>query len=124
VDPVTEERAPGSGSGETTAEVVSVYVTVGDLDEAHRLAHTLVSERLAACVSIIPGVVSVYRWEGAIQRGDELVMLCKTTRVRAEELCRRVDELHSYDLPCSVALSISGGSKAYMAWVVEQVSEG
>jgi periplasmic divalent cation tolerance protein len=94
-----------------------VLVTTGSQEEADRIATCLVEERLAACVNIVGGIRSVYRWEGKVQRDPELLLLVK---IRSAELTRvqaRVRELHSYETPEVIALPIAGGSEAYLRWL-------
>lgn len=103
-------------------DVVTVWMTVPDLSIAESLGRTLVEERLAACANVLPGVVSLYRWEGAMQRDDEVMMVLKTTRDRAPSLTRRAIELHPYEVPELLTLPVVGGSDRYRAWVAEEVA--
>jgi periplasmic divalent cation tolerance protein len=100
------------------------FCTCPDLESAQRIADSLVEERLAACVSVLPGLRSVYRWQGAIQRADEVLLLVKTTRERVEPLTARVASLHPYELPEVVAVEVAGGLAAYLDWVEEQTRTG
>ena len=97
--------------------VVFAYVTAGSAEEADRLARTVVAERLAACANIIPGMRSVYWWEGAIGEAAETVVLFKTRADRFEALAARVKALHSYECPCVVALPVTAGLPAYLGWI-------
>jgi len=106
----------------TADDVVTVWMTAPDLDVAESLSRTLVEERLAACANLLPGVVSVYRWEGAMQREAEVMMVLKTTGGRAQELARRAAELHPYEVPEVLTLPVVGGSDRYRAWVAEEVA--
>jgi periplasmic divalent cation tolerance protein len=99
-----------------------VLVTVPDKDEADRLAETLVFERLAACVNIIPAIESIYRWEGKVTKDQEILLLIKTAEDRYGELEQRIQTLHSYTTPEVIALKIERGSKAYLSWLIESVS--
>ena len=94
-----------------------VLLTAPDRDVAERLAHTLVSERLAACVNLVPGVQSVYRWEGVINQDEEVLLVAKTRSERSDALTARVRELHPYDLPETVVLTAVGGSAEYLDWI-------
>lgn len=94
-----------------------VFVTTSNREEAATLAEALVSERLAACVNLIPAVESVYWWEGKVTRDNEALMIIKTTAERYLELERRVKELHSYSTPEVVALRIERGSEEYLKWL-------
>ena len=101
------------------AEVRVVLVTAPE-GEAEGLARALVTEGLAACVNLVPGVRSIYRWEGKVQSDDEVLLLIKTTEVQVAALTERVKALHSYDLPEVLALPAVGGSEPYLRWVVEE----
>ncbi|MCY3981645.1 MAG: divalent-cation tolerance protein CutA [Alphaproteobacteria bacterium] len=97
-----------------------LYMTAGDREEALALAHLLVGERLAACANVIGAATSVYRWQGAVQEEDEVVLVAKTVESRVEAAVRRVRTVHSYDTPCVVAVPISGGDAAFLSWVQEE----
>ena len=98
-----------------------VLTTVGLMENAEQLADTLVQRRLAACVSIVGPIRSIYRWKGNIAREKEYLLLIKTTAERAAELQVAFDELHSYELPERIELGIEGGSGAYLEWLSAQV---
>ena len=96
---------------------IIVLVTVPSEDEASKIAEALVSERLAACVNILSGVESVYRWEGKVNRDRELLLVIKSTAPRYSELERRVHQLHSYSTPEVIAIDIDRGSEKYLGWL-------
>lgn len=96
-----------------------VFVTAPNKDEAARIAETLVSERLAACVNIVGAVESIYRWEGQVTRDSEALLIIKTTDERYEELEQRVKELHSYTTPEVIAYKVERGSEDYLRWLRE-----
>jgi periplasmic divalent cation tolerance protein len=98
-------------------ETIVVLVTVPNGETAEKLAEALVGEELAACVNIVAGVRSIYRWQGKIEKNSELLCLCKTTRGGFERLRARVVELHPYDLPEVVALPIADGHAPYLDWI-------
>jgi len=100
-----------------------VLCTCPDRPSADRLAETLVQERLAACVSLLPGVGSVYRWEGRIERAEEVLLLAKTQASRMPDLVERLRALHPYELPEILAVEAAGGLPAYLAWVAAQTRE-
>lgn len=102
------------------SEALVVFCTCEDRAQAHRIAGKLVEERLAACVNIIAGVRSVYRWEGKVSEAEEVQLLIKTVRDRYPALRRRIAELHSYDTPEIIALPITEGSEKYLDWLREQ----
>jgi periplasmic divalent cation tolerance protein len=107
-------------------EACVVLVTCASEAAAEALATTLVEERLAACGNIVPGVRSIYRWQGAVQRDSETLLLLKTTAATVPALSGRVRELHPYDLPEVLALPVSGGLHEYLEWIEEStnLSEG
>lgn len=90
---------------------------------ADLLAESLVSERLAACVSVLPGVRSTYRWRGEIEHADEVLLLIKTTRDRLDALSARVQVLHPNELPEVLAFEAVGGLAPYLDWVTEQTRD-
>lgn len=96
---------------------VVVLVTAGSPDEGARIAEALVAERLAACVSRVPAVESVYRWQGAIERATEVLLIIKTRADRVEPLIARVRALHSYSVPEVVALPVTAGNPDYLRWL-------
>jgi len=98
-------------------EVVLVLVTVDSEETGLKIARSLVAERLAACVNIVPGLRSIYRWQGQVEDDSELLLLIKTRQALIEPLRARVTQLHPYDLPEVAALAISGGSEDYLDWV-------
>ena len=97
--------------------IVTVLMTAPGADEAEALVRRLVGERLAACGNIVPGAVSVYRWEGSVQRDAEAVVVLKTTRRLVPDLLRRAEELHPYDVPELLVHEVATGSEAYLDWV-------
>jgi periplasmic divalent cation tolerance protein len=99
-----------------------VYMTAGSIDEARRIGRALVEERLVACVNLIDGMKSIYRWQGADEEGSEVVIIAKTTAGRVGPLVERVRALHSYDVPCVVAVPIESGDPAFMAWIARETA--
>jgi periplasmic divalent cation tolerance protein len=106
---------------DSTPEIRIALTTVGDADAARRLARALVEERLAACVNVVPGVESVYRWEGAVESAAEHLLVIKTTAAAWPRLLARLGTLHPYALPELVALAPGAVSAAYARWVGESV---
>ena len=102
-------------------EHLVVLMTAGSQEEAVRIADTLVAEMLAACVNVLPGVTSIYRWEGEVQRDQEWLLVAKSTREVLDDLVRCVQAIHSYDLPELIALPVVGGSEAYLRWLDGEV---
>lgn len=105
------------------AQAISVYIVTADMAEAERIAETLVAERLAACVNILGAVRSVYRWQGAVERAEEVAMIAKTAEAQFEPLAARVKALHSYDTPAIVAWPIVAGDAAYLDWIDAETGE-
>ena len=105
-------------------QVLSVYVTAADAEEARRIGRALVEENLAACVNLLPGHTAIYRWKGELEEGAECAFLAKTTAGRFEALRARVRALHSYDLPCIVAFPAETGDAEFLDWVCAGVRAG
>lgn len=108
---------------DVSASVVVVLTTLPNPEKAAEIARILVEERLAACVNILPGIRSIYRWKDAIQDEPETLAIAKTTADRAEALHARLIALHPYELPEVIALPVSGGHAPYLAWVAASVAE-
>lgn len=99
---------------------VFVYTTYPSLVEAEEAGRALVESQLAACVNILPGMISHYRWEGAIVRGDEVVMLIKTRASLAERVGAEVKARHSYTTPAILVLPIESVDTAYHTWLMSE----
>lgn len=100
-------------------DVLICFCSCPDIATAGRIAEALVEERLAACVNVLPGLQSVYRWQGQIQRDAEVLLLIKTTRARYPALQARLPQLHPYELPELLAVEAAAGLPAYLQWVAE-----
>lgn len=101
-----------------------VHCTCPDAGTAARIARILVDERLAACASLLPGVRSIYRWQGAVEQADEVLLLIKTAADRLQALIARIGALHPHELPEVIAVEATGGSAAYLAWVADATRPG
>lgn len=101
---------------------VLVLTTIGGDADARPLARLLVEQRLAACVNILPGVTSLYRWEGAVSEDSEQLLVIKTAEARVEELRKVLFANHPYEVPEFVVLPIAGMSAAYEAWLLGAVA--
>ena len=101
--------------------VVSVYAVFADAEEAERIGRAVVEERLAACVNILGGARSIYRWQGSIETADEVAAIFKTTLASTDALVARIAALHSYDVPCIVSWPIDKITAAYADWVEDSV---
>ena len=105
-------------------ESLVVLTTAPTAEEADALAAALVERQLAACVQIVGPVTSVYRWEGAVQRSEERLLLVKTTAAAYPRVEAAIRELHSYECPEVVAQPIEAGSRDYLAWIRAHVGDG
>lgn len=101
---------------------IIVLTTISDITIGKKLARTLVEEKLAACVNIIPYVKSVYRWEGKVVEDDEALLVIKTEEEVKDRIIKRIKELHPYELPEIIVLNITGGLENYLKWVRENVN--
>jgi periplasmic divalent cation tolerance protein len=106
-----------------TSDGTIVLITASSQDEAEKIAAALVNEHLAACVNIVPEVLSLFFWEGKTQDSHETLLICKSRLPLIEKLIKRVKELHSYTVPEIVALPIVTGSREYLSWLKETVKE-
>ncbi len=102
-------------------ETVVVLVTAPTADQAAAIARTLVEEKLAACGNVVPGIRSIYRWEGKICDDAEALLVLKVPAKRLQELSDRVVALHPYEVPEVVALPIVGGNERYIDWIVQSM---
>ena len=109
--------------GHDVTNIRLILVTTSPRAEAKRIAHALVEERLAACVNLIGGVHSVYRWKEAVETADEVLLLIKTPQEKVEAVRTRVHELHSYEMPEFLVLDVADGSNAYLDWILSSVTE-
>ena len=103
-------------------EVRVVLVTAPDAETGERIARALVEERLIACANVVPGIRSIYRWQGRVAEDAEVLLVLKTRASRCEALAARVKALHPYELPEVIALPVADGSEAYLDWVVAESS--
>jgi periplasmic divalent cation tolerance protein len=101
---------------------VFVYTTYPSIVEAERVGRALVERRLCACVNILPGMVSLYWWQGAIERGDELVMIIKTRASLVEAVRTTVRQMHSYSTPAILVLPIESVDPDYNAWLMAETA--
>lgn len=115
------DPAADPGSGEASRAVV-VLLTGPTADTLRAIGGSLVAERLAACVNVLPGVRSIYRWQGAVEESEEALAIVKTTADRLPDLEARVGELHPYELPEILAIEPDGGSTSYLNWIRESVT--
>jgi periplasmic divalent cation tolerance protein len=100
-----------------------LYITAKDAGEATSIGRALVNERLAACANIFSPIHSVYRWKGAVEECGEVLLVAKTRQTLVKKVVKRVKALHSYECPCIVALPITGGNPAYLAWIDDETDK-
>lgn len=98
-----------------------VLCTASSVEDAEFIARELVERRLAACVNVVPGVSSIYRWRGEVERSEEVQLLIKTSVERFEALREAVLKLHTYELPELVALEVRAGHAPYLEWLAESL---
>ena len=101
---------------------VLVLTTVHAAFDAAALARELVEMRLAACVNILPGFTSIYRWEGKVETRDEVLLVIKTTQARLGTLTLRISELHAYEVPEVLVASVEDGASRYLEWLAASVA--
>ncbi|CAI8599178.1 unnamed protein product [Vicia faba] len=107
----------------TTVPSIVVYVTVPNKEAGKKLSESIVKEKLAACVNRVPGIESVYLWEGKIQTDSEELLIIKTRQSLLEALTDHVKANHEYDVPEVISLPITGGSLKYLEWLKESTRE-
>lgn len=94
-------------------------VTVPSIEEAKRIADILVEERLAACVNIVRNIISTYRWKGKVEVDEEQVLIIKTSEAKADLIIKKINEIHSNEVPECIGFPINKGSEPYMDWIKE-----
>ncbi|MDY0241823.1 MAG: divalent-cation tolerance protein CutA [Rhodospirillaceae bacterium] len=99
-----------------------LYITAADRSQALAIGRTLVQERLVACANLFDDVTSIYRWDGAIQEEQEVVLIAKTTSEKVDSVTARVLELHDYDCPCVVAIDIKTGNPSFLRWIEDETA--
>ena len=100
--------------------MVFVYTTYPSIVEAEETGRALVEQKLAACVNILPGMISHYRWQGTVERGEEVVMIIKTRASLADEVRVTVKARHSYSTPAILVLPIESVDQTYLAWMMAE----
>ncbi len=104
-------------------EFCEVVVTAGDAEWLAGFTRTLVAERLAACGQITPAIRSVYRWQSAVHDETEARVALHTRRSLVPAIVERTNQLHPYDVPCVIALPLTGGNPAYLEWLAAETRE-
>jgi periplasmic divalent cation tolerance protein len=100
-----------------------LYVTAETVEEAKALGRALVEARLAACANVIPGMIPIFWWDGAVQEDSEAILLAKTRDDLVPAATQLLVEPHSYDLPCVVALDLKPGHQPFLDWIGEETSQ-
>lgn len=100
---------------------IVAFCTASSVEDAEFIARELVERRLAACVNIVPGISSIYRWRGEVERSDEVQLVIKTSAERFEALREAIVKLHTYELPELIALEVKAGHAPYLAWLEESL---
>jgi periplasmic divalent cation tolerance protein len=101
-------------------DYIVIFVTAGSDKEGEKIAQALLKEKLAACVNIVPGLKSVFRWKGKISTQEEVLLMIKTKDVLFEKLKKKIIELHSYQVPEIIALGILAGYEKYLDWLKKE----
>ncbi len=104
-----------------SGQVMVALTTAPSVEVAERIGGALVDERLAACANVVPGVTSIFRWQGEVQRESEVLVILKTTAAAVDALGRRLAELHPYEVPELLAFPIERGHAPYLGWVRAEV---
>ena len=99
-----------------------VLITAGSAKEARKIARHLVERRFAACVNIVPQITSIYRWQENVEEAREWLLIVKTTAAAFDKVRQAITDLHSYDLPECICLTIEDGSANYLQWIAESTS--
>jgi periplasmic divalent cation tolerance protein len=99
-----------------------LYVTCASEEEAIKIGETLVTENLIACANVLGRTTSIFRWEGKVQRENEVALILKTRSELVENVSARVKTLHSYKLPCVVSIAVTGGNPDFLNWIEQETA--
>ena len=99
-----------------------IYITTSGVSESKKIARKLLEEKLAACINIIPAIDSIYLWKHEIEQATESIMVVKTKSGLVEEVIKRVEDIHSYEIPCILEISVVKGSKSYLKWMDSELN--
>lgn len=102
-------------------ELCLIYSPFGSFEDAKRAGRTLVEEKLAACVNIIPSIFSIYLWKGKIEQGEEALLIAKTLREKTEDIIQRIKELHPYELPAILVIPLCECLEDFVKYVKEEM---
>ncbi|WP_052374404.1 divalent-cation tolerance protein CutA [Methanobacterium sp. SMA-27] len=98
-----------------------VYITTSGALESKKIARKLLEEKLVACINIIPTIESVYLWKGTIEEDSESIMFVKTKSVLVGKVIKRIEQLHSYEIPCILEIRVNNGSNNYLKWMESEL---
>jgi len=98
-----------------------IYITTSGESESKKIAKILLQEKLAACVNIIPNITSIYLWNELIEEDSESIMFVKTRSELVEKIINRVQEVHTYEVPCILQIKVKKGSKKYLEWIESEL---
>ena len=98
-----------------------IYITTSGESESKKIAKILLQEKLAACVNIIPNITSIYLWNELIEEDSESIMFVKTRSELVEKIINRVQEVHTYEIPCILQITVKKGSKKYLEWIESEL---
>jgi periplasmic divalent cation tolerance protein len=101
-------------------QAIFIYITTSSEAEARKIAEAVVADRLAACANIVPGMKSIYHWQGKLEQGSETILIFKTRAGLFQAVEARVKELHSYSTPCIVSLPLTNVSDGFMQWILAE----
>ena len=104
-------------------KAIIVYATFPDFETARTMADRLVRARHAACVNLLPAMTSLYRWRGAVETAQEVVMIIKTRAELSDDVVALIEHHHPYDTPAVIAIDITGGSHKYLEWIASETME-
>lgn len=126
---MAENDKPSAGAGvrgqiEPQCEVVMVYTTFPSLAAAESMGQSLITRKLAGCINILPGMVSIYAWQGTVERSEEAVLIAKTASDRAATCMSAIIAGHPYETPAVLLLPIAAGSAAYLDWILNGTRGG
>ncbi len=99
-----------------------IYITTSGVSESKKIAKKLLEEKLAACINIIPAIDSIYLWKHEIEQAKESIMVVKTRSAMVEDIIKRVEDIHSYELPCILEIKVGKGSISYLNWMESELN--
>ena len=102
-------------------KVLIAFCTFPDADTARKIVREIIDANLAACGNVIPQIESIYRWQGKVEESKEVLLIIKTTEAAAARVKDAIREMHSYELPECIVISITDGSESYLKWIAESV---